>query len=276
MPHGTVIATNGQTLKVNASVSHWTTEALALTASGTNDVESTTTTTITSDYTMWFANTATTATITVKQLDGTTIATYTGLEVGPGVGTRRLAPVPDVYQLAADAALSREQALAPTGALAETVPRAGGTLVNSGYLVSGRLHLVAINLAKGTTVTSISFMSGTQAAVAPTAQWFALYDSAYALLRQTADDTSTAWGASTVKTLALTSTFTTTYSGLHYLGICVVAGTTPSLQCDLTLSTVLALPPFLNAVGDTGLTTTAPATATPGASATGQPYAYVK
>jgi hypothetical protein len=96
------VNTNGQTLTVNASVSHWTTAALAVTASAANDVESTTTTTITSNYVMHFSNTATTAAITVKQLDGTTL--YAGtVDVSAGTGPRVLNPLPDEYQQAADA-----------------------------------------------------------------------------------------------------------------------------------------------------------------------------
>jgi hypothetical protein len=101
MPHKITVKTNGQTLTVNASVSHWTSEALALAASGTNDVESTTTTTITADYNLWFANTATTATITVKQLDGTVLLQQE-FPVGPGFGPRTLNPLPDPFAVAAD------------------------------------------------------------------------------------------------------------------------------------------------------------------------------
>lgn len=92
---------NGQTLTVQTSVSHWTTEALAVTASSANDVESTTVTKITSDYDMWFANTASTATVTVKQLDGTTLIAPT-LNVSLGVGPYLLQPTPDPYQSAPD------------------------------------------------------------------------------------------------------------------------------------------------------------------------------
>lgn len=275
MPHKTTIKTNGQTLTVKASVSHWTTEALALAASGTNDVESTTTTTITSDYDLWFANTATTATITVKQLDGTTLATYADLQVNPGVGVRTLSPIPDGYQAAADSGVNR-LSLAPAGALAETFPRAGGPTTNIAVPgVSGRLFMTAIHLQAGMTVSSITYTSVTTAAVAPTAQWFALYNSSRVLLRQTADDTSTAWGATTVKTLSLTTPFTTTYTGLHYVAINVTAGTVPSLLGASVTSTGLGIAPVLSGASTTGLTDTAPATADAITAAGLIPYAYV-
>lgn len=101
MPHKITVRTNGQTLTVNASISHWTSEALALAASSSNDVESTTTTTIRSDYDLWFANTATEATITVKSSDGTELLAQT-FPVTPGHPNRVLNPLPTVAQLAAD------------------------------------------------------------------------------------------------------------------------------------------------------------------------------
>lgn len=278
MPHKTTVKTNGQILTVNASVSHWTTEALALTASGTNDVESTTTTVISSDYDLWFANTATTATITVKQRDGSTLATYSNLQVNPGVGTRILDPLPDRYQVAADVGGNRQIALMPTGAVAETYPRMNGTTTNiASTLTSGRMHCYAVHLPKDTVCTNITFVSGTTAANTPTAQWFALYDSSRVLLRQTANDGSTAWADFVAKTLALSSSFTTTYSGLHYLGIMVAAATPPTLLGYVATSTVLGIAPIVSGYDNTntGLTTTAPATAAALTTGGSVAYAYV-
>ena len=267
------VRTNGQTLRVNASVSHWTTAALAVTASGTNDVESTTTTTITSDYSMHFANTATTATITVKQLDGTTLVAQT-FEVNPGVGLRILNPVPDNYQIATDAVSMARLALAPTGALAETVNRAlAGS--NSSVLSSGRMQMIALPLTAGTVVTTATFLAATTGAGTPTAQWFALYDSARVLLGQTADDTSTAWAANNTKTLTFAAPITTTYTGMHYLAICVAAATPPTLFSYGGAAITNGLTPVLAGFADTGLTTTAPATAAAITAAAAVPYAYV-
>jgi hypothetical protein len=165
----------------------------------------------------------------------------------------------------------------PTGAISETSPRNGHSSgQNLSALLSGRMNLVAIYLPKDATITSISFVSGTTAAVTPTAQWFALYSSALALLRQTTDDTNTAWGANTVKTLNLSSTYLTTAAGLYYLGVLVVAGTVPSLKgVSPSTATVIDLLPAICGTSDTGLTTTAP---NPAAAITGTgslPYAYV-
>lgn len=267
------VRTNGQTLTVNASVSHWTSAALAVVASGDDDVESTTTTTATSDYTMHFANTATTATITVKQLDGTTLLAQT-FEVHPGVGPRVLNPVPDQYQAAADVA-RRDLPLAPAGAIAETFSRAGAVMSNQGILSSARLHLHAIHLSAGTVISSASFMAGTTAAGTPTHQWFALYDSALGLIGQTGNDTSEAWTANTVKTLAFATPLTTTYSGLHYLGILVTASTPPSLIGQANLAVATGVAPTIGGHSTTGLVGTAPPTAATITATAPQPWAYV-
>jgi hypothetical protein len=266
------VRTNGQTLRVNASVSHWTTAALAVTASGTNDVESTTTTTITADYSLHFANTATTATVTVSQLDGTTLLSQT-FEVNPGVGLRVLNPVPDAHQTAVDVSLKGQ--FLPTGALASTIPRQGTNIGNVSLLTSGTMALTAIELQKGTVVTNISYHSATTATNTPTAWWFALYTADRALCAQTADQTSTAWGANTLKTLALTAPFTTTYTGLHYVGIMVAASTPPTLYAQVGAAYTNIIAPILTGNSTASLTTTAPATADAITVGSNFPYSYI-
>ena len=128
------------------------------------------------------------------------------------------------------------------------------------------------------TVSSITFVSRTTALVAGTNQWFGLFSDALVPLRLTADDTSTAWAASTAKTLALTSPFVTTYSGLYYLGVCVVAGTVPSLiGAQATTSLLAGIAPKPNGTSTTGLTDPA-SCPNPVAALTqtvSTPYAYI-
>lgn len=169
--------------------------------------------------------------------------------------------------------------LRPTAALAETFLRPGASTADGAVLSTGRLQLVAIPLPSGLLITSITFASKTTPGSGMTNQWFALFNNAASpvLLRQTADDTSTAWAANSLKTLTLSSSFTTTYAGLHYLGI-MVAGTVPSLVCVNSGTTYFAsLPPVLTGTSTTGLTTpasfTSPALAPTGVS--NVPYAYV-
>ena len=140
-----------------------------------------------------------------------------------------------------------------SGAIAETVPAGAGFGATTGG-GSGVAHLHGIYLPKGVTITTISFVSGANAASGPTNQWFALCDSSRTVLRVTSNDTTTAWGTSTVKSLNLTSTYTTTYSGLHYLACCVTTTTTqPSFRGANTGSFTGVAPQSFTST--TGLTT---------------------
>lgn len=150
-----------------------------------------------------------------------------------------------------------------SGALYETFDRNLCDEVNTSLLTSGRLSLQAIYLPAGTVVSSISFWSATTAAGTPTNQLFGLYDSSLNLLRSSANDTTTAWAANTRKTLALTSAFTTTYSGIYYLGIMVTATTVPTIKGNTarTGGQLQAGAPSMGGTSTTGLTTALPATA---------------
>jgi hypothetical protein len=151
-----------------------------------------------------------------------------------------------------------------SGALYETFDRCLCDEVNTALLSSGRLSLVAIYLPAGTTVNSISFWSATTAAGTPTNQIFGLYDSSFNLLRSTTNDTTTAWAANSRKTLSLTSSFTTTYSGIHYLGLMVTATTVPTIKGNTAKvgGQLSAGAPSMGGTSNTGLTTALPATAT--------------
>jgi hypothetical protein len=168
--------------------------------------------------------------------------------------------------------------LLPTGALGETLSRLNTPVSNLVAKTSGTLALVGLALPAGVLCSSITFLTRTTALAAGTNQWFGIFDSARVPLRLTVDDTNVAWAGNTFKTLALSSTFTTTYSGLHYLGIMVAAGTMPTLA-GVAAGTALMSGnvPILNGNSSAGLTNPAscpnPAGAiSPSADA---PYAYV-
>jgi len=150
-----------------------------------------------------------------------------------------------------------------TGALYETIDRNMCDEVNTAVLSSGRLSLQSIWLPAGTVVTSISFWSATTALATGTNQLFGLLDFSYNLLRSSVNDGATAWAANSRKTLALTTTFTTTYTGLHYLGIMVTATTVPTLKGNTakTGGQLNAGAPSMGGTSNTGLTTSLPATA---------------
>lgn len=150
-----------------------------------------------------------------------------------------------------------------SGALYETMDRDLVDEVNTSLLSSGRLSLQAIWLPAGVTISSISFWSATTAGATLTNQLFGLFDSSYNLLRSSVNDTTTAWAANSRKTLALTSAFTTTYSGIHYLGIMVAATTVPTIKGNTakTGGQLGAGAPSMGGTSSTGLTTALPATA---------------
>mgnify|MGYP007083430714 FL=1 len=127
----------------------------------------------------------------------------------------------------------------------------------------------AIVLEPGDKVTSLSFLSGATAAGTPTNWWFALYDTAGALIAQTADQLTAAWAADTIKTLALATAYVVPSLGVYYAAIMVKATTVPSLICRVAARAAAngALLTGYKVKAQTSgaaLTTTAPATiATP-------------
>ena len=151
-----------------------------------------------------------------------------------------------------------------TGALYETMDRNTCPEVNTTLLSSGRLSLQAIWLPAGITINSISFWSGTTAGATLTNQLFGLYDNNLNRLATSTNDTSTAWAANARKTLNLTSAFSTTYTGIHYLGIMVAATTVPTMKGGTarTDGSLSSQAPSLGGTSNTGLTIALPSTAT--------------
>lgn len=124
---------------------------------------------------------------------------------------------------------SPESYLGPTGSIGQSFDRRIGG--NAELTITGAtLYLLAVYLPLGQTITSLSFISGGTALSIGTNQWFGIFSSARVPLRFTSDDTSTAWGTNAVKTLSLTTTYTTVTQGLHYMGVCVKATTPPKLR----------------------------------------------
>lgn len=168
-------------------------------------------------------------------------------------------------------------ALLPSGAIAQTTSRYQA-LTNQVALTSARLQLYAVYLAAGQTVTSITFVSGTQAAVNPVNQHFSLYSSALAKLAATADDTSTAWNANSPKTLALSPAYLVPTSGLYYVGIVMKADTAISFAgTGSTNAATAGIAPIIGGFANTGLTDPAslPNPATGFTASASLAYAYV-
>lgn len=138
------------------------------------------------------------------------------------------------------------------------LPRVG--LDDVAAAATGVMLSTPIYLVEGDLVTNLTFISGATAAATPTNYWFALYSPAGALLGQTADQTSTAWAADTVKTLALASPVRATKSGLYYAAFAMAGATIPTLVGTGTAKGVLTGEGNLAQTSGTGLTATAPAT----------------
>jgi hypothetical protein len=167
---------------------------------------------------------------------------------------------------------------APTNAIAQTMARQHVQTATVA-LTSTRQQFTLIYLPSGT-ISTISILSGSVAATSPTNQWFSIYDLSRNKLAVTADDTTTAWAADTVKTLTISGGYTVATAGYFYIGAMVAASIPPSF-CGFTLaSTALAtLAPIMCARDNTNIglsiPATAPATATFVPFTTGSFYAYV-
>jgi hypothetical protein len=128
-------------------------------------------------------------------------------------------------------------ALAPQSMFATTYDRMAGGVANiASSLTTQVVRVVAIYLIEGQVVNNIVWISGTTALGTGTHQWAALLDSSRVQLATSNDLTSTAWAANTPQTFPVAtvasgaaSSFTTTYTGLHYLLLDVAATTVPTL-----------------------------------------------
>lgn len=166
----------------------------------------------------------------------------------------------------------------PTAALAQSIPRWAVNNTSSTVLVSGRQQFYRIWLTTGT-VNSITFVSGAAGATTPTNQWFSIYDANRNKLAVTADDTTTAWGASSAKTLTISGGYTISTEGDYYIGIMVAATTVPQLAIAASAGSIAVFAPVIAGSDNTntGLTTpaTAPAIAAALSSAGSIAYCYV-
>lgn len=128
-------------------------------------------------------------------------------------------------------------------------------------VASGLLALTPIWLPSGLSVTSITFCSGSTAGNSLTHQWFGLYDSGQVQLATTTNDTTTAWASQSTKTLNIatiaagaSSSFSTTYEGLHYLGLCVSATTVPTYYGFTATIAAATMSPSLGGTNSTSRT----------------------
>ncbi len=160
-----------------------------------------------------------------------------------------------------------------TQPFAQTYDRrlANGTVL---ALTSTTMYMTAIQLAAGTKVTGITFVSGSTAESGGSHLWYALYrqgdvqtaaGTVAKLMAQSTDDTgAAAFGANTAFRKALTTAQICPYTGLYYLAICVT-GTSMTLLNIVAASVnsmgnIAGMTPVLAATADTTLGASAPAT----------------
>lgn len=164
-----------------------------------------------------------------------------------------------------------------TGTLAETMPREICPEVNTTAPASGTLAMMLIYLQAGQLISNITLSSATTAAGTPTNYFFALYDINRNLLAQSANQTTTAWAANTVKTLAMTTPYRVRTSGPYYIGYFMTATTVATLKGGTarTGGQLANSAPIIYGTSTTGLTTALPATAAAITGTTASLYAAV-
>ncbi len=183
--------------------------------------------------------------VTIQHYDGTTSVDIEKITLGPGEQFvmsedgewRHLTAWGGEYE---PLGAGNYMGLGIAGTLAETLPRHLVIETNIAPLTSGTLWLQLIYLPAGTLVSNISFFSATTAAGTPTNQFFALYSRRFGLLARSADDTTTAWAANTIKTLAMTTPYRVPVSDFYYVGIMVAATTVPTLKGFTSSSNLLS------------------------------------
>lgn len=142
---------------------------------------------------------------------------------------------------------------------------------------STTMYVTAIYLPGGSTVTGITFCSGSTAESGGSHLWFALYKpgsvqtfngTLLSLMAQTADSTGAAdFAANTALRLTLTTAQRIPTSGIYYLGVCVTG--TPMTLINIVgaanggvngMGNIAGMTPILAATADTSLGASAPAT----------------
>lgn len=153
-----------------------------------------------------------------------------------------------------------------TTTVATTVPPAVVGTATEAAITLGTMTLYPVVMAAGAPVGHIVFISGTTGFSTPTNWWFVLCDNNRNLLAVTANQTTTAWAASTLKSLAIAtissgaaSNFVTTYTGTYYVGLTGTGTTAPTLQGWTPAATTLLTQATAGVIGGksstTGLTT---------------------
>lgn len=203
--------------------------------------------------------------ITVQQFDGTTSVDLIGVTLLPGENIILNTEGDWRHHDAQGAEYSYQPPALPrlgmTGAIAETMPRELVAETNTTLAASGTLNMQAIYLYAGQLVSNITLCSATTAAGTPTNYFFGLFDSGSRnLLATSANQTTTAWAANTIKTLAMTTPYRVPTSGVYYIGYFMTATTVATMKGNTakTGAQLAGAAPILQGTSSTGLTTALP------------------
>lgn len=209
-----------------------------------------------------------TGTVTVAAGSGLTMAASALLSIGPNASAIYFLDNANVWQTVASfgpptGTVTSTPDFFPAGWSSETYPRALQITSSLSAFTSGTLAMQAIYLGVGTVVSNLNFNNMTTAAGSPTHWWMALYDRNRNMLARTADQTTGAIASNTTITKAIAATaagavasFTTTYSGLYYIGIMIAATTVPTPEGRAAGGgNSRNQSPILNGNSDTGQTT---------------------
>jgi hypothetical protein len=126
------------------------------------------------------------------------------------------------------------------GALAETIPAwAASTAVTP---TSGDLYIWAVHLGADESIGHVGFVTTTTAGATLNHWWTLVADDTLTVQACSADQTSGAIAASTWFSLAMSTAYVTTYSGLYYLGVMISdnSGTQPTL-CGSSAGPLVAM-----------------------------------
>lgn len=151
-----------------------------------------------------------------------------------------------------------------TAALVETIPRHSAN-ASQAASTSGRMQFMSMQLPMGMKITNLTFSTGATAPTGLSHGWYVLMDNTFKVLATTADQTTGVWtGTNAATTIALTSPFTTTYTGLHYVGWMVASTGTGSMQggTGSISAGVGATTPMLCGISNTTTFTTPPTVGT--------------
>lgn len=175
-------------------------------------------------------------------------------------------------------AVPTERSVQSAGSVLESMSR--NSAVNVAIaLTSGAMRLVLATIPAGKTLSTLTAVSGSTAAVAPTNQWMAVFRKSDGVLLSVTDDKgAAAWAANTAKSFTLATPQAGGSGGLDIAIAIMVAATTqtPSLQGANVQNAMSGLGPVLSWNAGVGLTTpTASNIAMPVTTGSGQTPFYV-